>query len=155
MMDAINKDLKVKVALQIQKPLPEVFHAIIDPKQMTNYFISKSTGKMEEGKVLIWNFPEFDEDAPVRIGTIEKDKLITFSWEVNGQEHQVKINLEAYNHSSTVVRITETGGKLDDDGILWLMQNTEGWANFLACLKAWLEYNINLRKGGFDFLRSK
>lgn len=33
--------------------------------------------------------------------------------------------------------------------------NTEGWANFLACLKAYLEYGINLRKGAFDFLSDK
>jgi len=42
--------------------------------------------------------------------------------------------------------------KNDDVGINWLKSNTEGWANFLACLKAYLEYGINLRKGGFDFL---
>lgn len=30
-------------------------------------------------------------------------------------------------------------------------ENTEGWANFLACLKAYLDYGINLRKGAFDF----
>jgi hypothetical protein len=31
--------------------------------------------------------------------------------------------------------------------------NTEGWANFLACMKAYLEYGIQLRKGAFDFMR--
>ncbi|MDR2039959.1 MAG: hypothetical protein LBQ60_18715 [Bacteroidales bacterium] len=34
------------------------------------------------------------------------------------------------------------------------LQNiTEGWANFLACLKAWMEYGINLCKGAFDFMK--
>lgn len=150
-----NKGLKVNVALQIQKPPHEVFEAIIDPKQMTRYFISESTGIMEEGKLLIWRFPEFDEDAPVKVGAIDKDKRITFSWEVNGRAHTVEISLEAINHDSTVVRITETGGERNDEGILWLMQNTEGWTNFLACLKAWIEYGINLRKGGFDYLKQK
>lgn len=32
--------------------------------------------------------------------------------------------------------------------------NTEGWANFLACLKAWMEYGINFRKGAFAYLSS-
>ncbi len=31
--------------------------------------------------------------------------------------------------------------------------NTEGGANFLACLKAYLEHGIILRKGAFDFLK--
>ncbi|WP_257093346.1 hypothetical protein [Sphingobacterium sp. E70] len=40
----------------------------------------------------------------------------------------------------------------DEEGILIMMRQTEGWANFLACMKAYLEYNINLRKGAFDFM---
>ncbi len=38
-------------------------------------------------------------------------------------------------------------------GLQWFGGNTEGWANFLACLKAYLEFGINLRKGGFDFMK--
>jgi len=39
------------------------------------------------------------------------------------------------------------------EGIEWYGRNTEGWVNFLACLKAYLEYKINLRKGAFEFMR--
>ena len=39
------------------------------------------------------------------------------------------------------------------EGIEWLGRNTEGWANFLACIKAYLEYGINLREGAFDFMK--
>lgn len=42
----------------MQKPVHEVFEAIADPSKMSNYFISKSSGKMEEGKELIWKFPK-------------------------------------------------------------------------------------------------
>jgi hypothetical protein len=54
-----------------------------------------------------------------------------------------------------VVSITEKSRENDEAGIKWLMGNTEGWANFLACLKAYLEYGINLRKGAFDFMADK
>lgn len=37
--------------------------------------------------------------------------------------------------------------------IKWLSGNSFGWSNFLACLKAYLEYNINLRKGAFEFMK--
>jgi len=54
----------------------------------------------------------------------------------------------------TVVTITEKGRENDEARARkWFMGNTEGWANFLACLKAYLEYRINLRKGAFDFLK--
>ncbi len=47
-------------------------------------------------------------------------------------------------------------GEMDDTekGINTLIQQTEGWANFLACLKAYLDYGINLRKGAFDFMKN-
>jgi hypothetical protein len=53
------------------------------------------------------------------------------------------------------VRITEKSRPCDEAGLKWLQGNTAGWANFLACLKAYLEYGINLRKGAFDFLADK
>jgi uncharacterized protein YndB with AHSA1/START domain len=65
----------------------------------------------------------------------------------------VEITLVPQKDGSTLVKITEREMENDETGINWLKGNTEGWANFLACLKAYLEYGINLRKGGFDFLR--
>ena len=41
----------------------------------------------------------------------------------------------------------------DDEGIQLAIGQSVGWANFLACLKAFLEYGINLRKGALDFLK--
>jgi uncharacterized protein YndB with AHSA1/START domain len=142
------------VALQILKPTRNVFEAIIDPKKMSNYFISKSSGKMEEGKRIIWRFPEFDMDFPIRIGKIELNKYISYYWEVDGKELLVEMTLTPRDNDSTLVTITEKGRENDEAGVKWLMGNTEGWANFLACLKAYLEYGINLRKGAFDFLKS-
>ena len=43
-----NQPLEIKASLQIQKPIHEVFEAIVDPAKMTNYFISESDGRMEE-----------------------------------------------------------------------------------------------------------
>ncbi len=41
-----KQGLEIKVAIQILKPANTVFEAIINPEKMTNYFISKSSGKM-------------------------------------------------------------------------------------------------------------
>jgi len=67
----------------------------------------------------------------------------------------VEMTLSGRLDNSTLVTITEKSRKPDESGIRWLQGNTEGWANFLACLKAWLEYGINLRKGAFEFLTDK
>jgi uncharacterized protein YndB with AHSA1/START domain len=147
-----TKTLEINTAIQIQKPVNEVFEAIVDPVKMSNYFISKSSGKMEEGKQLKWQFPEFDLEFPVRVGKIEINKYISFYWEIDGIELLVEMTLTDKDHSSTVATITEKSRNNDEAGIKWLTGNTAGWANFLACLKAFLEYGINLRKGAFDFM---
>lgn len=145
--------LEIKAALQIAKSPHEVFEAIVDPSKMSNYFISKSNGRMEEGKTLTWHFPEFDEGAEVRVGKIETDKYISYHWDNFDKSLLVEINLESQNGGATLVTVTEKSMANSEDGIKWLKGNTEGWANFLACLKAWLEYGINLRKGGFDYMK--
>ena len=150
-----TKTLEVKAAIQISKPDNEVFEAIVDPLQISNYFISESSGRMEEGKKIIWKFPEFDMEAPIRTGKIEKNKYISFYWEIDGIELLTEMTLTPKANSSTLVSITEKSRENDEAGIRWLVGNTEGWANFLACLKAWLEYGINLRKGAFDFMSEK
>lgn len=147
-----TETLEIKAAIQIVKPANEVFEAIVDPEKMSNYFISHGTGRMENGKEITWKFPEFDQLAPIRVDKIEQDKYISFHWENDGVNLLVEMTLTPAGDSSTVVNITEKSRKNDEAGIKWLKGNTEGWANFLACLKAYLEYGINLRKGAFDFM---
>jgi uncharacterized protein YndB with AHSA1/START domain len=145
--------LEIKTALQVLKPVNEVFEAIVDPDKMSVYFISKSDGRIEAGKTLNWEFPEFEGSWPVKILKVEENKHIAFSWEgKSGHITRAEINLQERENNSTLVRILEKSMKNDENGIKWLLSNTEGWSFFLACLKAYLEYGINLRKGGYDFM---
>lgn len=150
-----NVTLEIKTAIQIMKPVNLVFEAIVDPEKMSNYFISNGSGRMEEEKQLMWKFPEFDLQVPVRVGKIETDKYISFYWDNDGIELFVEMTLAPIEDNSTLVTVTEKSRTNDEAGIKWLKGNTEGWANFLACLKAYLEYGINLRKGAFDFMAEK
>ncbi len=108
---------------------------------------------MIEGKQVKWMFPEFEGEFPISVDKIVQDKYISYYWETDGEMLLVEITLTPVEGDATVVTITEQGMDNDEAGIQWLMSNTAGWANFLACLKAYLEYGINLRKGAFDFLK--
>ncbi|MFH1000265.1 MAG: SRPBCC domain-containing protein [Bacteroidota bacterium] len=142
--------LTAKATIQIQKPIEEVFEGIVNPEKMTKYFISKSSGRMETGKELIWEFPEFPESFPVKEIKVETYRSVSFVWD---EGTQVNINLEALPHKSTLVKVTEGGKEYNVQNLQWVIGNTEGWSNFLACMKAYLEYGIQLRKGAFDFMR--
>lgn len=150
-----NKKLEINVALQIQKPIEDVFQAIIDPEKMSNYFISKGSGIMEENKELIWNFPEFEDDYPIQVDKIIANEYISYYWNVEEHKLLVEIKLKTLNDGSTLVSVTEKSLDLNEKGLKWLSGNSFGWSNFLACLKAYLEYNINLRKGAFEFMRNQ
>ncbi|PRX52390.1 SRPBCC domain-containing protein [Salegentibacter salegens] len=149
------KMLEIKTALQIAKPRAEIFEAIIDPEKMKHYFIAESSGMMEEGKSISWKFPEFEEYVPVNVLKLVPDELISFEWEgAKDKNLLVEISLKEVSKTSTLVKITEGKMEANEKGIQWFGGNTEGWANFLACLKDYLEFDINLRKGGFDFMKA-
>ena len=146
--------LTAKASIQIQKPVNEVFNAIVSADKMNRYFIESSTGDLETDKTVQWKFPEFDDVFPVTGKVIKENEYISFDW--SGEPNMlVEIFLKPQTDNSTVVKIVEHEMEKTDAGIKQMMQQTEGWANFLACLKASLEYNINLRNGAFDYMRIK
>lgn len=140
-----------KASIGIQKPIKEIFEGIVNPEIMVNYFISKSSGRMELGQEIYWEFLEFDGSFPVSVKEIRENEYISFVWD---PDSFVEIKLESLANGDTVVRVFEEGHQSDDEGIKWAIGQSEGWANFLACMKAWLEYGIHLRKGAFDFMKS-
>ena len=143
--------LEIKVALTMLKPPAEVFEAIVDPAKMSGYFIASGTNLMEEGITVKWSFPEMDMSFPVKVREVVKDKYISFNWgDTDGNETLVEMTLKPLRGNATQVNISEKSRPNDEAGIKWLKSNTEGWANFLCCLKAYLEYGINLRKGAFE-----
>ncbi len=150
----MNELLNAKASIEILKPLEEVFEAIVNPDIMSNYFLQSSTGRLEEGVTVEWKFPEFDDIFPVTGKVIKAYDYISFDWSGGIEGMIVEIFLESYQDVFTVVRIKESFMKMDEEGIKQAIGQTEGWANFLACLKANVEYGINLRKGAFDFMKT-
>ena len=144
--------LEINVAMQISKPINEVYEAIVNPEKMCNYFISQSNGRMEEGKDLIWKFPEFDMEVPIKVVKAQANSLISYYWENSSQNLLVEMNLSTVGDNFTLVKICEKSMENNEAGLKWLSGNSFGWSNFLSCLKAYLEFGINLRKGSFDFM---
>ena len=142
--------LESNATIQIQKPIEEVFEGIINPEKMTKYFISESSGRLESGKEVIWKFPEFSDKFPVKAIYVEANRSISFVWD---PETVVTITLENLEDNSTLIKVNENGKEFNEENLKWVLGNTEGWANFLACMKAYLEYGVELRKGAFDFMK--
>lgn len=145
------KRLTIRAALHIKKPIEAVYSGIAKKEEMTNYFISWASQSIEkEGDVIEWQFPEMDLKFPVRVGKLDPPNSLEFFWDdENGAETFVRMELLSREGGLTKVTVSEGEKPADEAGIEWYGRNTEGWANFLACLKAWLEHGIHLRRNAF------
>lgn len=149
----MKDELTAKASIQISKPIEVVYEAIVDPNKMSNYFIERGSGRLDEGKTIEWKFPEFEDVFQVQGKLTQPHDYISFDWSGGNPDMLIEIFLEKTSPMTTVVRVKESKFNDDSSGIIQALGQTEGWANFLACLKAYLEYDINLRKGAFDFMK--
>ncbi len=147
--------LTAKATIQIQQPADTVFKAIVTAKSMSNYFIEWASDNLETNKTVQWRFPEFTDEFTVTAKEIKPNEYISFDWSGGEPNMLVEIFLKNQPNNSTVVKVIEHQMPKTDAGINQMMQQTEGWANFLACLKAYLDHGINLRKGAFTFMSTK
>ena len=160
--------LKFQVQAKIQKPLAEVFDAVYNPKKLSAYFTSGgSDGPLDEGHTVLWTFADMagqSETVPVKVEKMIRNKLIRFKWAASegiyapeegkmphpgGYNTTVDITFEALDKKETLVKIIEGEWHPTEDGLHGSYQNCQGWTNMSCCLKAYLEYDINLRKGFF------
>ena len=139
--------LKVKTEARISRPIHEVFESIVDPDKMSRYFITTGSGRMESNRVLIWTWADKGARLNIKVLKAERDRRISFLWPASGVETLVKIELTPADERATVVTVTEMGWPDDTQGIARLAEQTQGWVHFLCCLKAFLEFGINLRTG--------
>ena len=160
--------LKFQVQARIQKPLAEVFDAVYNPKKLSAYFTSGgSDGPLDEGRAVLWTFADMagqSQTVPIKVQRMVPNKLISFKWAASegiyapeegrtpqpgGYDTTVEITFEALNKRETLVKIAEGEWRQTEDGLQGSYSNCSGWMNMTCCLKAYLEYGVNLRKGFF------
>ena len=142
--------VEFRVQLKIQKPVAEVFEAVVDPDKLSGYFVGSASGPLETGKIVSWKFAEFpDLDIPVTVAEVRPNELIRFGWPTNSAEYNTTVTMtfESLGESETLISIHETGWRDDDKGREDSYCNCHGWMHMTCCMKAYLEYGINLRKG--------
>lgn len=156
-------ELRFKVAGRIARPVEDVFEAVVDPDQLSQYFTTGGAkGRLETGATVYWDFADFPGAFPVEVVEVIPDKRIVLRWEANepgpaddddaaadsgGYNTTVTMEFEPLEDGRTLVSIAEEGWNPTDEGLKASYGNCEGWTNALCCLKTWLEHGINLREG--------
>ncbi|TAH44280.1 MAG: hypothetical protein EYC69_00310 [Bacteroidetes bacterium] len=76
---------------------------------------------------------------------MEQPKHLCFEWSPGENTRQVNIYLEALASGNTKIRIVEKEWNIDEPGARAAMSQTEGWTDFISCLKAYLYTGVRLR----------
>ena len=142
-------DVKFRTQLKIRKPAAEVFAAVVDPDILSVYFVQTASGPLEAGSTVMWKFAEAPEAFPVVVREVVLNERIVFEWPAaGGYDTRVEMTFTPLDAANTMVAVSESGWRADEAGLAASHGNAGGWMHMMACLKAWLEYGINLRAGG-------
>ena len=135
----------VKTGMLIRKPAAEVFEAFINPEITTKFWFTKSSGKLEEGKQVQWDWEMYEISIPVDVKVIEPNRRIVIEWPGYGAPTTVEWMFETLEDGTTFVRITNSGLQGSGDELVkQATDSTQGFTIVLAGLKALLEHNVVL-----------
>lgn len=134
-----------KTEMLIRRPVAEVFEAFINPDITTKFWFTKSSGRLETGKKIRWEWEMYNSGTDVNVKAIEPNKRILVEWMAYGGPTTIEWTFISRPDNTTFVRITNSGFQGTEEEIAeQAISSTEGFTFVLAGLKALLEYNINL-----------
>ena len=159
-------ELKFRVAARIAKPVHEVFEAVADPKQLSEYFTTGGAkGRLKTGATVTWDFHDYPGAFPVEVIEVVPDQRIVLEWKAGeGEAHNVEggdmkeadynttvtITFKPLDDGRTLVEIAEEGWRENQAALQASYGNCQGWRQMLAALKVWLEHGITLREGMYN-----
>lgn len=133
----------VETQMLIRRPIEEVFNAFIDPVFTTRFWFTKSSGKLEEGKSVTWEWEMYGAKAEVHVKKIIPNQLISTEW---GEPVTiVDYEFTSPTPDTTYVIIKNYGFNPEGEELIQAVKdNTGGFTTVLDGLKAWMEHGIEL-----------
>ena len=134
-----------QTAMLIRKPVEEVFEAIVNPEIITQFWFTKSSGRLEAGKQVQWEWEMYGISIPVTTVTLEPNERIVIEWPGENGPTTVEWRFTAYENDTTFLSVTNAGFTGSGDELVkQVTDSTQGFSLVLAGLKAFLEHNIRL-----------
>ena len=134
-----------KTEMLIRKPVSEVFEAFVNPAITSKFWFTKSSGRLQAGKQVRWDWEMYGHTVQVIVKAIEENNRILIEWEGYGTPTTVEWAFTSRSDNTTFVSVTNTGFSGDGDEVVkQALDSTEGFVLVLAGLKALLEHSINL-----------
>lgn len=134
-----------KTGMLIREAVGKVFNAFIDPAVTTRFWFTKSSGPLETGKQVKWEWEMYGASTQVDVKVIEPRKRIVIEWDGYSGRTTVEWKFATLEKDTTFVSITESGWTGSGDELAeYACNSTQGFTWTLAGLKALLEHDIQL-----------
>lgn len=142
--------LTFNVQLKIRKPVAEVFDAVVNPAKLSRYFVSEASGPLVAGQTVGWSFTESPGPHPVTVEEVVANERIVLHWGAADGDYLTRVEMSflPLEGDETMVQLSESGWNETEAGQSASYDNCGGWMHMACCMKAYLEYGINLRAGG-------
>ena len=134
-----------QTGMLVRKPVGDVFEAFVNPDITTKFWFTKSSGRLEAGKQVQWEWEMYGVSVPVTVKAIEPNARIVIEWPGPAGARGVEWRFLPHEGDTTFVAITESGFTGEgDDLVRQVADSTQGFTLVLAGLKAFLEHGVRL-----------
>jgi len=134
-----------KTGMLIRRTVADVFEAFISPEFTTKFWFTKSSGRLEAGRQIRWEWEMYNVSALVTVKVLEPNQRIVIEWPGYSGPSTVEWIFAPQKDGTTFISITETGFTGNGDELMkQLADSTQGFTLVLAGLKALLEHNLQL-----------
>jgi uncharacterized protein YndB with AHSA1/START domain len=138
----MNSTAYVEAQMLIRKPIEDVFEAFVNPEITTQFWFTKSTGKLEEGMTVTWEWEMYGVRSDVKVNEIIRNQLIKTEWG-NPSTH-VDYEFRQMEKGTFVVIKSYGFAQTGEDLLKTVNDNTGGFTTVLDGCKAYLEHGIKL-----------
>ena len=152
----IERELSAETGMLIRRPVGEVFRAFVDPEITTRFWFTKSSGKLEPGANVRWEWEMYGVSTTVSVKEVEEDSRIFVEWDPEIPT-EVEWRFFPGEDGTTFVTITERGFQgTGDEIVARALDSKGGFTIVLAALKVLLEHGVvptlvaDAHPAGFD-----
>lgn len=141
-MTNLNNVQAIKAEMLIRRPVEEVFQAFVDPEITTKFWFTKSSGRVEAGKRIRWDWEMYGVWDDLYVTDVEQNKRIVIESSDGTSTEWIFTSRSA---GETFVSITNKGfAGSEDDVVAQAIDSMGGYTMVLCGLKAFLEHRIVL-----------
>ena len=134
-----------ETGMLIRRPVAEVFEAIVNPDITTQFWFTRSSGRLHVNRPVRWHWDMYDVSIDVIPIAIEPHRRIVIEWTGYSGPTTVEWTFGAQKDNTTFVSVTESGFiGTGDQLVKFVTDSTQGYALVLAGLKAFFEHGIRL-----------